>query len=169
MSLSFNCKITDAGWRILFSSCLRNPRSALETLDVSSTNILDEGAVALGRSLSENKALKTLNLYDVSSHGMPLITGAGWRGFFACLRNRESALEQINLRYSSIDGGRLSALSGVLADNSSVRVLDLSHIARVAAAEWRSFFACLDDPAVAIEELYLCGNAWLYLLRIMAR
>ena len=53
LNLSFSCGVVQAGWRT-FAACLRSPSSSLEVLDLSSTDIADEGAVALGRALAHN-------------------------------------------------------------------------------------------------------------------
>lgn len=157
LNLSFNCSITQKGWQT-FAKCLRNPDSALEVLDLSSTNITDEGAVALGRGLLGNKKLKALYLCDISADAMPLVTGVGWRALFACLHNEGSVLEQIDIRYSSIDEGGLSALTSALAHNSSLEMVDLSHNKQITAAAWRLFFPCLGSPNTALKEVNLCGN-----------
>ena len=67
LNLSFASRVSQAGWRE-FSACLRSPVSVLKGLDLSSTIIADEGAAALGR---------TLDMYDSSDDGAPLITSAG--------------------------------------------------------------------------------------------
>jgi len=157
LRLSFNCSITQAGWKT-FSTCLQNPDSSLEILDLSSTNIADEGAIALGRGLMNNKTLTTLSCHDISADGMPLITSHGWRSIFGSLQNKESALGMIDLRYSSIDEGGISALTNALAGNSTVKMLDLSYNKQIPAAGWRPFFACLEHPNVALEEVSLRGN-----------
>ena len=99
LNLSFSCGVTQAGWRT-FAACLRSPSSALEVLDLSSTDIADEGAVALERALAHNTTLKTLYMYNVIADGMPLITSAGWTAVFAALKNEDSTLEHLDLRYS---------------------------------------------------------------------
>mmetsp|Transcript_138 Transcript_138/g.310 ORF Transcript_138/g.310 Transcript_138/m.310 type:complete len:654 (-) Transcript_138:237-2198(-) len=157
LRLSFNCSITQAGWTT-FSTCLQNLDSSLKILDLSSTHIADEGAIALGHGLMNNKTLTTLSCHDISADGMPLITSRGWRSIFGSLQNKTSALGMIDLRYSSIDEGGLSALTNALAGNSAVKMLDLSYNKQIPAAGWRSFFACLEHPDVALEEVSLRGN-----------
>mmetsp|Transcript_12219 Transcript_12219/g.21980 ORF Transcript_12219/g.21980 Transcript_12219/m.21980 type:complete len:654 (+) Transcript_12219:170-2131(+) len=157
LRLSFNCSITQAGWKT-FSTCLQNPRSSLEILDLSSTNIADDGAIALGRGLMNNNTLTTLSCHDISANGMPIITSHGWRSIFGSLQNKGSALRMIDLRYSSIGEGGLLALTNALAGNSTVKMLDLSYNKQIPAAGWRSFFACLEHPNVALEEVSLRGN-----------
>lgn len=160
LNLSFNCDITQDGWQA-FSACLT--KSGIEKLDLSSTNIADVGVTALGNSLRGNNSnLKTLNLYDLNSNGIPQVSSLGWHGFFTCLQNNSalSALTQIDLRYSSIDEGGLVALAGAFdSSNSSVKMLDLSHNMHIAAAGWKSFFTCLKAcDFTSIEELRLAGN-----------
>mmetsp|Transcript_20121 Transcript_20121/g.43688 ORF Transcript_20121/g.43688 Transcript_20121/m.43688 type:complete len:639 (+) Transcript_20121:129-2045(+) len=157
LKLSFNCNITQAGWRV-FSTCLQNSNSAIEKLDVSSTNIADEGVTALGHALSNNTKLKTLNCYDLNSNGIPQVTATGWKAFFSCLRNPVSALQQIDLRYSSIDEGGLAVLANALASNSTVKMLDLSHNLQINSTGWQSFFMCLESSTFSLEELHLQGN-----------
>lgn len=157
LSLSFNSKITQSGWR-MFSACLQNGNSAMEKLDLSSNNVANEGAIALGNALTKNTKLKTLNLYDLNSRGIPLVTATAWKAFFACLRVPTSGLRQIDLRYSSIDERGLVALADALASNSVVKMLDLSHNNQIPVAGWQSFFACLKTSNFAVKELYLQGN-----------
>ncbi len=89
---------------------------------------------------------------------MPLITATGWQPVFACLQSKESALERLDLRYSSLNEGGLLALTNVLSQNSSLKMLDVSHNKQVSAAGWRSFFACLKHPCASLEEVHLCKN-----------
>jgi hypothetical protein len=46
----------------------------------------------------------------------------------------------------------------VLSQNSSLKMLDVSHKKQVSAAGWRSFFACLKHPCASLEEVHLCKN-----------
>ena len=40
---------------------------------------------------------RTLDMYNISDDGAPLITSAGWCAVFACLRTESSALERLDL------------------------------------------------------------------------
>ncbi len=67
LSLRFNCNISQAGWR-MFATYLQSLNSALDVLDVGSTNIANKGAIALGCGLDNNKALKDLCCYNIIIH-----------------------------------------------------------------------------------------------------
>ena len=157
LNLSFNGRISETGWQT-FSCCLKSPNSALKKLDLSSTNITDVGANALGNALMNNSTLKVLILYDLSSDRMPLISYNGWRSFFACLRHDASALEEIDLRYNSVDSQGLHEVANAISKNTTVKALDLSHNAQVPAAGWSSFFTYLQGSSHALKELRVCDN-----------
>ena len=157
LNLSFNNDITQQGWQ-LFSKCMQRGGSAIETLNISSTNISNQGISALGSSLIGNTTLKTLDLYDINNNGTPLIS-SGWSSFFACIQSPSSSLQQIDLRYSSIDEGGLLVLAEALGKSSKVKMLDISQNLHISAESWKSFFSRLGDASsLSLEKLYAQGN-----------
>lgn len=161
LNLSFNTAITQAGWQI-FSTYLQGEESMLEKLNLSSTNIANEGISALGDAMISNTTLNTLDLYDINNNGEPLITYTGWDAFFICLRNNpSSALKQIDLRYSSIDEESLHGLANALGSQcSAITILDMSQNLHISASAWTSFFNRLgsSNHRFALHDLYLQGN-----------
>jgi len=157
LNLSFNCDITQQGWQI-FSTCMQQGGSIIETLNISSTNISNQGISALGSSLIGNTTLKTLDLYDINNNGTPLINSVGWSSFFACIQSPSSALQQVDLRYSSIDEGGLLVLADALTKSSKVRMLDVSQNLHISVEIWKSFFSRLGNAFFSLEELYAQGN-----------
>lgn len=161
LNLSFNTAITQAGWQI-FSTCLQGEESMLEKLNLSSTNIANEGISAIGDAMISNTTLNTLDLYDINNNGEPLITYTGWDAFFICLRNNpSSALKQIDLRYSSIDEESLHGLANALGSQcSAITILDVSQNLHISASAWTSFFNRLgsSNHRFALHDLYLQGN-----------
>ena len=65
-------------------------------------------------------------MYGVSTDGTPLITSAGWTAVFTSLKNEDSALEHLNLRYSSVKERDRSALTDALSRNPSLKMPNLS-------------------------------------------
>ena len=157
LNLSFNNDITQHGWQI-FSECMKRGGSAIETLNISSTNISNQGISALGSSLIGNTTLKTLDLYDINNNGTPLIS-SGWSSFFACIQSPSSALQRIDLRYSSIDEGGLLVLADALGKSSKIQMLDVSQNLHISVESWKSFFSRLGDASsFSLEKLYAQGN-----------
>jgi len=154
LNLSFNCDITQQGWQI-FSTCMQQGGSIIETLNISSTNISNQGISALGSSLIGNTTLKTLDLYDINNNGTPLIS-SGWSSFFACIQSPSSSLQQIDLRYSSIDEGGLLVLAEALGKSSKIQMLDVSQNLHITVEIWKSFFSRL--ASFSLEEVYAQGN-----------
>ena len=172
LNLSFNCNITQVGWCI-FSTCLkqqegRGPNNnfnkcTIEKLNLSSTNISNKGISAIGNALLHNTTLKELDLYDINTDGVSLITSpSSWNDLFSCIQyNPCSALEQIDLRYSSISSEGLLILADALTvtttSSKSIKMIDLG-FNNVSVSGWKSFFSRLGSNKFALEELFVQGN-----------
>ena len=165
LNLSFNCNITQVGWCI-FSTCLKQQERQeciIEKLNLSSTNISNEGISAIGNALLHNTTLKELDLYDINTDGVPLITSpSSWNDLFSCIQyNPCSALEQIDLRYSSISSEGLLILADALTvtttSSKSIKMIDLG-FNNVSVSGWKSFFSRLGSNKFALEELFVQGN-----------
>jgi len=159
VDLGDNYGVTDDGWQHFFT-CLQNPSSSIEQLDLGANRIADQGIISLGNALAKNTTLECLDLSSSSSlqHFVP-ITADGWRSFFTSLRNSKSVVQDILLRGCGIDEEGLAILADALNNNSTLKILDLSKNPQVTAASWRRFFtACLRSPKSSLEGLFLCEN-----------
>jgi len=139
-------------------------KCTIEKLNLSSTNITNEGISSIGNALLHNTTLKALDLYDINTDGVPLITSpSSWNNIFSCVKhNPFLALEQIDLRYSSINEEGLLILADALTvtttSSKSIKMIDLGFNLHITVSSWKSFFSKLGSNTFALEELYLQGN-----------
>jgi len=159
VDLGDNYGVTDDGWQHFFT-CLQNPSSSIEQLDLGANRIADQGITSLGNALANNTTLKYLDLSSSSSLQSPVhVTADGWRSFFARLHNSKSVLQDILLSGCGIDDEKLDILADAVNNNSTIKILDLSLNPQVTAMAWHRFFvACLQSPESSLEGLFLCGN-----------
>lgn len=101
-----------------FANGLRQ-NSSLQVLDLHSNNIGDLGSIALGGGLSGNDTLKEINI------GWNKIRMKGVSGFVAAMRGN-SVITNVNLEATGI-GEAGGAISGLLQQNSNLKVLNISH------------------------------------------
>ena len=116
IDLSFNPSITLKGWQA-FSSCLRNPHSALKELDISGCNIDDQSVATVATSLAESSSVKTL---DIASN---VIGPAGVVTFFNIVLKGKSVLEELvldSIEIHDITEGDICEFLRALCDESTI-------------------------------------------------
>jgi hypothetical protein len=116
IDLSNNPSITLKGWQA-FSSCLRNPHSALKELDISGCNIDDQSVATVATSLAENSSVKTL---DIASNE---IGPAGVVTFFNIVLKGKSVLEVLfldSIEIHDITEGDICEFLRALCDESTI-------------------------------------------------
>lgn len=91
----------------------------LEDLDMSGQSFDDETTGRLINALMNNRSVKKL----VLSGSLRNVTGATWTAVAALLKNRNSALEKLNLCYSPINNDALLLFASALADNTNMTEL----------------------------------------------
>ena len=153
LNLCANKLISEMGWQA-FSTCLWNPNSALEELNLCDSSIDNEGIATLGDALGNNKKLKTLFLGSNGAIGAP-----GWEAFSSCLRNPNSALEKLYISSNKVGSTGIAALGNALSTNTTLSILDLSRATGSSiSAGWQTFATCLRSPNSALAELNLSYN-----------
>ena len=142
------------------AALLNNPRSTLAELDLAYCSLNDERAVILAAALGDrNITLKKLNLSSNSN-----ITSSGWSAIFTQLQSPQPPLEDLDLHGNSIDDAAANLLGNALANNTHLKVLNLSEISRegwrpiISSDGWRSIFDALQSPRCMLQELDLNGN-----------
>ena len=110
---------TTAGWRTIIQ-LLRDPDSALETLDLNGNNITDEGVADIKNALVNNSRLKELNL----NHNRR-VTANEWINFSDVLLNPISSLEVLGLCNSCINDNVMFSFAVALSNNQRLRELNL--------------------------------------------
>ena len=162
VSLKCSSSIKSAGWRD-FASCLSNPTSALEELDISkceddeyeehdesNTALNDDAALAIAESLAMNSSLKKLNMsYNT-------ITPEGWIAFFNTLIHSECYLEELDLKYDDISDEAAGAMVDLFASMSRLRTLHLQ--CNSFGTDGLREFTRLLQATSKVETLHLAGN-----------
>ena len=168
LSLCCSGSIKSAGWRD-FASCLSNPNSALEELDISkcwsltddeddeyaeldesNTALDDDAALAIAESLAMNSSLKKLNM----SHNN--IFPEGWIAFSSTLIHSECNLEELDLKYDDISDEAAGALVDLFASMSRLRTLHLQR--NSFGTDGLREFTRLLQATSKVETLHLAGN-----------
>ena len=163
LSLCCSGSIKSAGWRD-FASCLSNPNSALEELDISkcrnlpddendeyiNTALNDDAALAIAESLAMNSTLKKL---DISCN---TFTPEGWIAFFNTLIHSECDLEELDLKYDGVSDVAAGALVDLLASMSRLRTLHLQ--CNSFGTDGLREFTRLLQATSKVETLHLAGN-----------
>jgi len=121
LDMSYAQSVSAAGWGTFFN-LLMNSNSALETLDLSTNHIGDEGVASMVDSLANMSSLKCLNLRDNQ-----FITATGWRTLSNLLRHPNCILEELHLEDNddSINDEVVIAFANSLANNISLKALCL--------------------------------------------
>ena len=111
LDLSFCNFFTPMGWWPFFNA-LQRRGIQLTKLDISGTNIGNEGAAALGSLLSNMSSLRTLQMSNMSISGHNF-TSQRWQTLFTTLLDSNLDLVKLHLGGNQIDdeGIRLLALS----------------------------------------------------------
>jgi len=158
LKLSSNHSMTPTGWQSFFNS-VRIGGTQLVKLDISDTNIGNEGLVAMGAMLSNMSMLKTLCMTDIGGLG-EAITSQGWISFFNALQG--SNLDLINLFLGGeyrIDDDGIQALARLVSRMSSLKWLSLGLMNRsVTPFGWQVLTDYLQSPNFALKQLYIGDN-----------
>lgn len=127
---------------------------SLEALEIySNTNDIDErGAKSLGKCLVKNTSLVSLKIYGNTT------IKRGWGSVFAFLQGPHCRLTFLSLFENQIDDHAAIALAKALANNSSVKTLDLGKNVHIRGAGWTALFRVLQGPNCALEDLRLHHN-----------
>jgi Ran GTPase-activating protein (RanGAP) involved in mRNA processing and transport len=131
LDISSNSLIRTVGWRAL-SLCFQNSR--LEEINLSENRIDDEDAALLANSLAIMPTLKGLNLC-----GLHYVTVDGWRLFLAALGNVNTSLEELKAPINSIDDEGVVAFANALANNRSLKTMDLDANDLLSDVAWQAF------------------------------
>lgn len=149
---------------LALSAMLSNPNSKLKRLVLEDNSLDDDAVTFLADALTKNTTLKALNL--ASNH---CVKPSGWRAFFACLKNPNSAIEELDISLNNISDEGINALGSCLANNKKLIALELNRdtlvleelppITPVTANGWQTFFTCLQNSSSTLSEVFLGGNS----------
>jgi Ran GTPase-activating protein (RanGAP) involved in mRNA processing and transport len=145
--------ITNTSWQQLFASLLQRQNSTLECLCLSSR--LNDGTIQLlASTLAINSRLIELNLSSIGDS----VTDAGWDTLFIALRSSTSALKKLDLTENTITDNSIGCLADTLANNNSLRELELNRSHLVTTAGWQTFFTILQCQTSVLEKIGLSEN-----------
>jgi hypothetical protein len=125
-------------------------------LDLSHTQISDEGLHELATALEGNSTLKELYLVGNSCD-----TEAGWEAFSTVLRNSNSALEKLDMRKCCIKVNAFISIANSLANNNRLRELQFQlHTSDVTVSELDSHSkSVVSDCGTALFLNILCNKS----------
>ncbi|KAL9185656.1 hypothetical protein ACHAXT_003433 [Thalassiosira profunda] len=162
LDVSCNVEITEDGW-VAFLACLAGDATTnMTSIELSGNRINDRAMTALGNVLTGRSSLVTLGLGCIGNVSLD-----GWREFSVALRSPTSKLEKIALENGITTDASLAALANGLANNSTVRSIDLSlkctspfaesmeAMDSVSSAGWQAFFTSLRNSKSVLEKLHL--------------
>lgn len=126
--------ITITSWRHLFGALLQRQNSTLECLCLSSR--LNDGTIQLlASTLAINSRLIELDLSNIGDS----VTNAGWDALSIVLRSSTSALKKLDLSSNTITDNSIGCLADALANNNSLRELELKRSHFVTTVGWQTF------------------------------
>jgi len=118
-------------------SNLINDSAELKELDLRCIHIDDLGAVTLGIALGKSNKLKKLCLTGVYS------APAGWIALTSFLISPYCSIEVLGMNDTNIDNSGFTTLANYLANNTSLKDLNLSSNITVTPFGWQNFFNLL--------------------------
>ncbi|KAL7430711.1 hypothetical protein ACHAXH_003973, partial [Discostella pseudostelligera] len=136
------------GYRAL-SYLLENPASKIRKLELY-YGLDDDSIATLSNCLIQNNSVKSLELAR-----MPTVTVTGWETFYAVFSHPMCTIEKLWLDEIELDDECVTNLGEALADNTSVKCLDLSRNRSITLEGWRGFLTCMSNPHSSLEELKL--------------
>ncbi|KAL7426459.1 hypothetical protein ACHAXH_000989 [Discostella pseudostelligera] len=150
LDLSSCTSISSTSW-IGLSAGLRSLK--IENLLLCSTDIDDDGAVAIISALAKNSSLKTLDMKTNLS-----ISSVGWVLCFRMCLGSEFTLESLLVNDNNINDEGAAVLVESLATFTSLKTLDLGSNPSISAPGWKSFFRSMLDSRFAPKALLLENN-----------
>jgi len=153
LALNKNPFISEIGWKAIFAT-LESSACVLENLFIQDNWVNDTAQRSLAASLVKNSSLKVLQSNCFYGN---IITGS--REIFEFLRSHTCELEELYLLDSGFNEYLAICLAKSLADNRSLKCLDLSGTYGITKAGWRALSSVLLSPHSELEILCLssCG------------
>ena len=179
--LTLNLNNNGKEWCIELSKLLGDPATKLGTLDLSYTDISDEGAIILGMAVLQNTTLNKLFLNRLRSFSSlawtSLISGLGGSSSLEevdlslenCIGSEgivslanslvtNTSLEVFNLKDVCLTAMGVAALAYALGKNSTLTRLDISNNITVSNVGWQNFFNLLRNNNSTLEILHIDNN-----------
>jgi len=159
LDLCGNKSITPTGWRSFFDT-LRRREVQLKELYISSNNISNECAAALGNLIrSMGAALKELCMHFMDSYGDEILTSQGWVSLFTTLQGSNLDLTLVDFSFGNIDDEGMQLLVPLVSRMSSLKELRLNDNHSVTPSGWRRLSELLQSPNSTLRQLDLDNNA----------
>ena len=130
--------ITSFGWAALFRGIANSV--SLEEINVSYNKFGDKEALSFAAeyAIARKSSLKSLNMSHLKC--AQSITSIGWGTLFRSLLNPSSMLENLDLYGSSIDDIGVTALGDALANDTTLKILNLGSCESITTVGWDAFF-----------------------------
>ena len=156
LDLCGNKSIAPTGWRSFFNT-LRRREVQLKELYISSNNIDNECAAALGNLLSNMGTLKTL-MHFMDSYGDEILTSQGWVSLFTTLQGSNLDLTLIDFSFGNIDDEGMQLLVPLVSRMSSLKELRLNDNHSVTPSGWIRLSELFQSPNSTLRQLDLDNN-----------
>ncbi|KAL3761205.1 hypothetical protein ACHAWU_000300 [Discostella pseudostelligera] len=129
---------------------LKNSSCKIECLDLGSNELTDECVDMLIIALIANRTVRYLDLT-----GQELVTTPAWCAFADFLSNCECSIESLFLGDNNIGNEGAISLGKSLANNKTLKHLDIGGCYDIRQRGWRGFSQCLRYPISELEALNL--------------
>ena len=136
--------LTTIGWKKV-TAFLLNPRCRLEKMDIGLNDFATEVAFSFGNSLANNSTMKYL-YFDECPGWRELANGLGTHHSLALLLD-------LNLSYCDIDNESALDIFLVLANNTTLKKLNMTRLVSIDSSGWVACFELLMNSRSTLEEL----------------
>ena len=147
-----NCDFGDEGCRLFALALGSSTNKSLETVELDSNNIAEEGMVGIITALSMHPHLKQLAL-DRNRLGKN-----GCVALATLLRSSAKELQYLCLARNNIGDEEIEALVPALTNFNQLMTLSLTNNPSITTRGWQSFATVLEAPNSHLAELYIYRN-----------
>jgi hypothetical protein len=144
--------VTASGWGVFFHLFF-NSICSVERIDARGNDIGDAGMISLGNSLGTSCSIEKLDLRDSR-----LITISGWTGFSKGLRSPTCSLLDLDISNCDINDSGALAVAIALAENTSLKVLNMSSNRNITSSGWIDCFHIMRQNEIRLKRLDLSDN-----------
>ena len=142
---------------VALATLLRCSAKEVQHLDLSNTEINDEGIEALVHALATCSCLEELQLV-----GNPTITSKGWQSLASILEAPNSNLREIFIANNNVDDEAAAAFANALENNHTLYTLNMNSNRSMITAGWLPFSKVLCDTS-SVDATFLSNHTLHYL------
>ena len=141
---------------VALATLLQYSATKLQYLNISNTEINDDGIGALVPALATCIHLKQLHLYD-----NPSITTRGWQSLATIFEAPNSNLELLYIEQNNVDDDAMAAFASALTNNRTLNTLYMDNNPSITAVGWESLSKTLRDTS-SVNATFLSNHTLYY-------